>query len=166
MPYASENVRSPGYLHAVLGPYPKSKNRNLQWESDLSECEIGDYRIVPLTNSRQLWVEGRTMKHCAGHYDELCHQGLARLFSVQDLSGNRLATASLIWRDDYWYLEQVRGHENMEVLEIEETSFDGNSTVTQREPSDLYFVGQEILQHYRSAWSERLHKYVCNLLNP
>ena len=166
MPDAVENGRSPDFLHPVLSPSPKNKKRNLQWESDLSECEIGDYLSVPLTNSRQLRAEGRAMKHCVGHYDELCHQGLARVFSVQDLSGNRVATASLIWRDDYWHLEQVRGHENAEVLEIEETFFNGNSTVTQREPSDLYFVGQEILQRYRSAWSERLHKYVCKLINP
>lgn len=155
------------FFNSLFGLGTKSKKkRNLEWESDLPECEIGDYLIVPLTTSRQLRAEGRAMKHCVGHYDELCHRGLARVFSIQDMSGNRVATASLIWLDDYWHLEQVKGHENAEVQESEETFFNGNSTVTQLEPTELYFVGQEILQRYRSAWSERLLSYVFGLIQP
>lgn len=162
---AKENKIHPDFLNSLFGLGTKrKKKRNLEWASDLPECEIGDYLIVPLTTSRQLRAEGRAMKHCAGHYDELCHKGLARVFSIQDLSGNRVATASLIWFDDYWHLEQVKGYENAAVLESEETVFDGNSTVTDREPTELYFVGQEILQRYRSAWSDQLHSYVCNLM--
>ena len=164
---AKENRVHPDFLNSLFGLGTKrKKKRNLEWASDLPECEIGDYLIVPLTTSRQLRAEGRAMKHCAGHYDELCHRGLARVFSIRDLSGNRVATASLIWLDDYWHLEQVKGHENAEVLESEETFFNGNSTVTQLEPTELHFVGQEILQRYRSAWSDRLHNYVCKLMKP
>jgi len=64
------------------------KKRNLVWESDLMKCDIGDYQIIPLTSSRQPRAEGCTMKHCARHYDEMCHKGLARIFSIRDLSGN------------------------------------------------------------------------------
>lgn len=104
------------------------------------------------------------MRHCAGTYDELCHNGLARVFSIRDLDGHRLATASLIWREDYWHLEQVKGLRNAEVLESESTFFDGNSTVTLLEPTELYYIGQEILRRYRCSWSDRLHNYVCGLM--
>lgn len=162
---AKENAVHPDFLNAIFGLGAKrNKKRNLEWESDLPQCEIGEYLIVPLTTSRQLRAEGRAMKHCVGGYDELCHKGLTRVFSIQDLSSNRVATASLKWRDDYWHLEQIKGRANAEVLEREETLFNGNSTVTEREPTELYFVGQEILQRYRSAWSGRLNDYVCNLL--
>lgn len=162
-----ENGAHPNFLNSLFGLGNKrKKKRNLEWVSDLPACEIGEFLIVPLTTSRQLRAEGRAMKHCASHYDELCHREQARVFSIRDLSGNRLATASLIWLDDYWHLEQVKGHENAEVLESEETFFNGNTTVTQREPTELYFVGQEILQRYRAAWSDRLRSYVCNLMKP
>lgn len=162
-----ENSAHPDFLNSLFELETKrKKKRNLQWVSDLPECEIGEYRIVPLTTSRQLRAEGREMNHCAGHYDELCHKGLARVFSIQDLSGNRIATASLIWLDDYWYLEQVKGYGNAEVLEGEETFCNGHSIITQLEPTELYFVSQEILQRYRSAWSDGLHSYVCKLMKP
>jgi len=157
---------APDFLNALFGLDTKpKKKRNLEWTSDLLMCEIGDYLILALTTSRQLRAEGRAMKHCVGHYDELCHKGLARVFSVRDISGHRIATASLIWRDDYWHLEQIKGHENAEVLESENTYFDGNSTVTKLAPTELYFVGQEILQRYRSAWSKQLKSYVCDLIS-
>lgn len=158
---------APDFLNALFGLDTKGKKKlNLEWASAVLRCEIGDYLILPLTTSRLLRAEGRAMKHCVGHYDELCHKGLARVFSVRDISGHRVATASLIWRDDYWHLEQVKGHENAEVLESENTYFDGNSTVTELAPTELYFVGQEILQRYRSAWSKQLKSYVCDLMSP
>ena len=92
----------PDFLNSLFGLGTKSKKkRNLVWESDLPECEIGEFLIVPLTTSRHLRAEGRMMRHCAGTYDELCHNGLARVFSIRDLDGHRLATASLIWSEDY-----------------------------------------------------------------
>ncbi|WP_333689275.1 PcfJ domain-containing protein [Methylococcus capsulatus] len=155
----------PDFLNAMFGLNTKGrKKRNLVWESDLAECEIGEYLIAPLTTSRQLRAEGRAMRHCVGNYDELCHKGRARVFSIRDSLGNRIATASLIWRDDYWHLEQIKGPQNAEVLENEETFFDGNSTVTQSEPTELFYIGQEILRRYRCAWSDRLHNYVCGLM--
>lgn len=162
---AKENTANPDFLNSLFElDTNRKKKRNLEWVSELPECEIGDYLIVPLTTSRQLRAEGRAMKHCAGHYDERCHKGLARVFSIRDLFGNRLATASIIWLDDYWHLEQVKGSQNAEVLESEEVFFNGSSIVTQLEPTELYFVGQEILQRYRSAWSSRLQNYVFSLM--
>ena len=96
------------------------------------------------------------MRHCVGQYDEMCHKGLARVFSIRDLSNKRMATISLLWRDDYWHLEQIKGLQNADVLESESTFFDGNTTVTLLEPTELHFVSQEVLRRYRSAWNERL----------
>lgn len=153
------------YLNAIFNLAPKHKKKlKLEWGSDLGECEIGGYWIVPLTTSRHLRAEGRAMRHCVGTYDELCHKNLARVFSVRDADGNRVATLSLIWRDDYWHLEQIKGHRNAEVLESEDTYYDGNSTVTVLEPTELYYVGQEVLRQYRQAWSDRLQEYVCGLI--
>lgn len=166
MASAKENRVNPDFLNSLFGLETKrKKKRNLAWETDLAECEIGEYRIVPLTTSRQLRAEGRGMNNCVGRYDELCHGGGVRVFSIQNEFGTRVATASLIWRDDYWYLDQVKGWANAEVVEDEEIPlFNGDSTVIHIEQTDLYFVAQELLQRYRSAWSERLHSYVCNLM--
>lgn len=133
----------------------RRNKRNLAWVSALPECEIGDFQIVPLTTARQLRSEGREMKHCVALYADRCFRGLARVFSIRDLFGHRVATASLIWRDDYWHLEQVKGAMNGNVLEGVETFFDGESTMTEMEPTDLHFVSQTLLQSYRSAWEER-----------
>lgn len=155
------------FLNSLFGLDTKrKKKRNLTWKSDLVECEIGDYLVVPLITSRQLRAEGRAMEHCVGNYDELCYRGLARVFSIRDLTGNRVATASLVWLDDYWHFEQLRGKKNAEALVCEETFFNGDSTVTEREPTELYFVGQDLLQRYRSAWAKRLRSYVCTLMQP
>lgn len=165
MPDPEKPDIQPDFLNSLFGLDTKSKKkRNLVWESDLTECEIGEFLIIPLTSSRHLRAEGRMMRHCVGTYDELCHKGLARVFSIRDLSGHRLATASLIWREDYWHLEQIKGLRNAEVLESESTFFDGSSRVTLLEPTELYYIGQEILLRYRCAWSDCLHNYVCGLM--
>ena len=166
MPDPGESEYQPAFLNALFGLGPSRKKRNLQWESALAACEIGDFQIVPLTTSRLLRAEGRAMRHCVGNYDELCHQGLARVFSMQDFTGRRVATASLIWRDDYWHLDQIKGPSNAEVQESEHTFFDGDSTVTLIEQTELYYVGHEVLRLYRQAWDSALSSYVGGLLSP
>lgn len=156
----------PAFLDALFGLGPQRKKSNFHWESALAECEIGDFQIVPLTTSRLLRAEGRAMRHCVGNYDELCHQGRARVFSIRDLACRRVATASLIWRDDYWHLDQIKGPRNAEVLESERTFFDGDSTVTVIEQTEVYYVGHEVLRLYRQAWDSALGSYVRGLLIP
>lgn len=140
--------------YVVEGTVRRNK-RNLAWASALPDCEIGDFRIVPLTTSQQLRAEGREMKHCVALYADLCHRGLARIFSIRDLCGHHVATASLIWREEYWHLEQVKGFMNADVIDGIETFFDGESTITEIEPTDLYFVSQSLLQSYRCAWDRQ-----------
>jgi hypothetical protein len=85
---------------------------------------------------------------------------------MQDLAGRRVATASLIWRDDYWHLDQIKGPRNAEVLESEHTFYDGDSTVTLIEQTEAYYVGHEVLRLYRQAWDSALGNHVRGLLNP
>lgn len=144
---------------------PKRK-RNLHWESDLVECDIEPYRVVPLVSSKQLREEGRIMKHCVGVYDDSCHRGLSRVFSVRDSVARRIATVSLVWQDDYWQLEQVKGPSNAEVLHTTRGNCECESMTESLELTDLYFVSQEILQRYRVAWGEKFERYVCGIIKP
>lgn len=143
------------HLKVILNPNVQSrKKRYLKWFSILPECKIGEFRIVPLTNSRLLRAEGRAMGFCVGHYDVLCEELLTRAFSIRDWSGKRVATVSLIWDDRPWCLEQIKGQGYTDVLEDEKTFFDGNSTATQTEPTELYYVAHEIARLHLSAWNK------------
>lgn len=132
----------------------KKKKRVLVWDSALKEHELGDYQVIPLTSSWALRQEGRAMRHCVGGYDEMCSNGRARVFSIRDLMGKRLATMSLVFRDDYWHLEQVRGVANAEVCTSEEVYYDGERTVTQVDMADMHFVAYDVARCYRKAWEE------------
>jgi hypothetical protein len=136
------------------------KKRNLKWVSDLEACEIGEFMIVSLTTSRSLREEGREMKHCVGRYDELCHNGLFRVFSIRDLLDRRLATMSLKWANDYWRLDQLGGVRSADVGLIVETYFDGERTVTRIEQAELYYVAHEVLRLYRHASDVKLNNLI------
>ncbi len=112
------------------------KRRGLVWESALDTCELGDYQIVSLTNSRELGQEGRAMRNCVGGYDKMCAEGRARVFSIRDLMGNRVATMSLIFWGDNWHFEQVMGFANANVLTSEDVYYDGDGTVTQNDVTE------------------------------
>ena len=138
----------------------KKKKHELVWESALDTCELGDYQIVPLTSSWALRQEGRAMRHCVGGYDEMCAQGRTRVFSIRDLMGNRVATMSLIFRDDNWRLEQIKGYANEEICQSEEVYYDGERTVTQIDVTDFHFIAYEIMRLYLKAWERDLLKLI------
>lgn len=138
----------------------KKKKHVLVWDSALEDHELGDYQVIPLTSSWALRQEGRAMRHCVGGYDEICSKGRARVFSIRDLMGNRLATLSLVFRDDYWHLEQVKGVENAEVCISEDIFYDGERTVTWIDMTDMHHVAYEVLRCYRQAWEKGLLKLI------
>lgn len=144
----------------VLNKTGKKKKRELVWDSALEACELGDYQVIPLTSSWALRQEGRAMLHCVGGYDEMCANGRARVFSIRDLMGNRVATMSLIFWDDYWQLEQIRGVANGEMCSSEEVYFDGERTVTQLDMTDFHYIAHDVLRCYRQAWEKDLLKLV------
>lgn len=105
----------------------RKKKQELVWDSALGDQALGDYRVIPLTSSWALRQEGRAIRHCVGGYDELCAKNRARVFSIRDLMEKRSATQSLVFRDNYWHLEQVKGVENAEVCISEDVFYRGLS---------------------------------------
>lgn len=135
----------------------KNKKRNRKWSSDLGAVEIGPFLFIPLTCTKALRDEGRTMEHCVKTYEELCRFNYARIFSVRDaLSQKRIATLSLIWEDDYWHLDQVKGFRNAEIACNERSFFDGEQTVTELYLTDLYYAAMELVELYRDEWRNNL----------
>ncbi len=131
----------------------KNKKRNRKWSSDLDAVEIGPFLFIPLTCTNALRDEGRTMEHCAKTYEDLCRLNWSRIFSVRDaLSQKRIATLSLIWEDDYWHLDQIKGPRNAEVLCDQHNHFNGEETVAELVLTDLYYAAMELVQQYRVAW--------------
>ena len=141
------------------------KKRNFSWESALESFRLGNYWIEPLTSSRMLREEARIMQHCVNFYDVLCHRGQARVFSVRDEAAYRLATVSLLWKDDYWHLEQMKGPANQEIL-FRQSDYEGEPLEDRLEQTELYYVGQEILQLYRTAWSRQFYRFIKAIGNP
>jgi hypothetical protein len=74
-------------------------------------CEgglVADYEILPITNSADLYREGRAMHHCVGAYSEEVRQGNAYFYSVRK-DGDRIATVELIRNNPCARLGQIRG---------------------------------------------------------
>jgi hypothetical protein len=142
----------------MLGRMParrkkKNKKRNRKWSSDLNAVEIGPFLFIPLTCTKALRDEGYAMEHCVRTYEELCRLDYARIFSVRDaMTMERVATLSLIWEDDYWHLDQIKGMRNVEVVCQELTHFDGEQTVTEIFVADVHYAAMELVQRYREAW--------------
>lgn len=146
---AKEDARISADVTAKLKA--KRRKKNLHWISLLGVFEAGDFIVVPLTSSNDLREEGELMNHCVGRrYHRWCYDGAVRVFSIRDLSDNRLATASLYFDFDtmFWRIEQCKGYGNREVCEI--PIFDGGSMVG-TDLSDIHFVAQQIVTLYQHA---------------
>jgi hypothetical protein len=75
-------------------------------------------------------------------------------FSVRDLYSNKpVATLSLIWEDEYWQLDQLKGFKNSDLVVDQNIFFDGESLCINTDLSDLYFAAQELLLRCRAAWA-------------
>lgn len=131
----------------------RNKKRNRKWSSDLDAVEIGPYLFVQLTCTKELREEGQKMEHCVRSYENLCRIDCTKIFSVRDaLTQTRIATLSLIWENDYWRFDQMKGVRNTEVVCEELTYFDGERTVTETDFTDLHYAALELVQQYREAW--------------
>ena len=72
----------------------------------------GSQGIQPLTSAADLWVEGRTMDHCAGSFVPRVRSGWSYLYRV--LNPSR-ATLSIDATEDGWRLGQLHGPSNTPV---------------------------------------------------
>lgn len=91
------------------------------------------------------------MNHCVGRrYHHWCHVGAVRVFSVRDLDGRRVATASIYYDfdEDRWRIEQCKGIGNSEVCEAL-VAADELSVCHQL--SEIHFVVQELAVLYQRA---------------
>ena len=123
-------------------PHPGRPGRNRRWISLLESYEAGDYVVVPLTSASDLRDEAWLMSHCVGrNYPTWCKNGFIRVFSIRDLGGRRMATASLVfdYKRNRWCVEQCKGFANREVC-----CMDG-------ELSELYFVVEDMARLYQKA---------------
>lgn len=139
------------------GEMSNKKKRVLVWDSALETFEVGGYQIIPLTSSRALHQEGRMMENCVGGYDERCAKGLARVFSIRDQRGDRVATVALVFGEDQWYLEQIRGVSNSDVCYWEEEYFDYEieQALMRMDMTDLHYVAHEVARCYRQACGKK-----------
>ena len=127
----------------TAAPRPKRPKRNRRWVSLLEAYEAGDYLVVPLTSASDLRDEAWLMNHCVGrNYPTWCKEGFIRIFSIRDIGGRRMATASLIFNDElgHWCVEQCKGYANFEVC------------WTDDEPSDVFFVAEDLARLYQKAF--------------
>ena len=129
----------------------KSRKRNLRWESLIGPFEAGDYQVVPLTSTNDLREEGELMNHCVGRrYHRWCHIDAVRVFSIRDLDGRRVATASLYFDFDSmrWRIEQCKGYDNTNVCEV----FIASEGMTARnELCDIHFLAKYLAALYQRA---------------
>lgn len=129
----------------------KSRKRNLRWQSLIGPFEAGDYQVVPLISSNELREEGELMAHCVGlRYHRWCHVGAVRVFSIRDLDGRRVATASIYYDFDEtrWRIEQCKGAGNSEVCEAPVVADEPSAD---NQLSEIHFVVQELAVLYQRA---------------
>jgi hypothetical protein len=88
------------------------------WSSALGELSVGNWRVVPLTCSYEVALEGMAMKNCVAVYATQCLTGKYRLFSIRSTeTGKRVATVGLEKNENNWDLEQVKGKCNKNVTQ-------------------------------------------------
>ena len=72
---------------------------------------IEDYDLFPIENAADLYLEGKTMHHCAGTYAERARRGDCCFFSIR-AQGERVATIAFSRGPSGPVIEQIRGHCN------------------------------------------------------
>lgn len=150
-----KNAGTPSALLATPAKR-KSRKRNLRWVSLIGPFEAGDYQVVPLTSSNELREEGELMNHCVGRrYHRWCHVGAVRVFSIRDLDGRRVATASFYYDfdEERWRIEQCKGYANGNVTD---GYADWASQSTKSGLTDLHFLVEYLLVKYQAAQNELL----------
>lgn len=80
-----------------------------EWNSRVPEMTVEGLRVVPLTSSVALCLEGMRMKNCVASYADVCKKGNYRVFSIREISSEkRVATVGLERRRNTWVLDQVK----------------------------------------------------------
>lgn len=118
--------------------------------------------MVPLTSSNELREEGELMCHCIGRrYHRWCHVGAVRVFSIRDLDGRRVATASFYYDfdEERWRIEQCKGYANGNVTD---ENPDWVNQTTRPDFTDLHFLVEYLLVKYQAAQKVISHESESN----
>jgi hypothetical protein len=71
-------------------------------------AKVGDFEIIPIENSAELYREGNAMHHCVGTYTDDVQRGRLYVYSVRH-NGERVATFALARKGNRSALTQIRG---------------------------------------------------------
>jgi len=146
-----QTIREMNRLFGLSNPTPTGKIR-YRWQSPLRVQEMGNFRVVPLTSTKDLASEGWNMRHCVANYDVDCARGLYQVFSIRDLDGKRLATLGLRYDPNGWKLDQCLGILNAEVITSVVDWIDGNGNHHSiDQPTEIYFLAQEVERLMKNA---------------
>ena len=107
---------------------------NHTWESLLPETQIGQWKIVPLTDAWLLRREALSQRHCADQLINDCHLGNSLLFSVRNSVGKTVATIGIELKGMHWQVFGFRGFANKPVH------------------ASLLGLDAEVLRRYTDLW--------------
>lgn len=126
--------------------YENSSSIN-NWTCPIGKTVIGEYCVIPLISKKMVKSEGYMMQNCCREYIPLCINDEYHLFSIQSLSGNRIATLGVKQEYDRWRLDDCLGPQNTPIMEgnadylNEDGGYDSEFVLT-----DIYFVAHEVVR--------------------
>lgn len=91
--------------------------KELTWNSLLPETQIGQWRVVPLTDAWQLRREALSQRHCADQHIRQCLSNNYRHFSVRNSGGKSVATIGIEKDGMSWKVFGFREFANRPVRE-------------------------------------------------
>jgi hypothetical protein len=98
------------------------RDTTTEWDSCVRKISIFGNKVIPLTSSRELCLEGMKMNNCVSSYANACLAGTYRLFSIREAkTDKRIASVGLCFSDKIWKLDQVKGKNNRDVSSTIET---------------------------------------------
>lgn len=96
----------------------QNKRKNIKqeiWNCAITTFTHKNFVIVPITNSLDLFNEGKEMHHCVHSYTKDCLLGKSRIFSIK-IGDMKVATAEIVKNThDQWSFGQIRGKCNSKV---------------------------------------------------
>ncbi len=81
------------------------------WNSLAGPIRDRGLRVTPLCEQKELFDEGKEMRHCVANYWQACRKGESRIFSITQ-EGMRVATGELRLGGDRWIVAQVKSQRN------------------------------------------------------
>jgi hypothetical protein len=92
------NAQERWHVEQQKQEFEKTGRGDQTWESALPEHADGRFSATPLASSRELFDEGRAMRHCVFSYADRCLSGQDRIVSIRS-GEKRVATLELVALD-------------------------------------------------------------------